>query len=183
MCNERVEGCALAWADERGDDRAGVAGPCDDRVGDHTGQDRGRYEEPDQQMTRSPLQSESDLLTVCFVSFAGRARRDSFRNEVVLGCGETQLCRGRPAAVIVKPRAVEKVARVPAGGFPLVHSHEERRLLGQVVAVLIDPIPQPVPFGQQGFVGDFDRRAAGRRVTISARSRYARTCRSHCAGR
>ena len=77
----------------------------------------------------------------------------------------------------------EQVAGVAAGGLPLVDGHEERRLLGEVVAVLVDPVPEAVPFGEQCFVGDLDRRAAGRRIAIEREEAIAGERVDHVAQR
>lgn len=159
---------------EYGDEPAGIVRPCEDRIRDHTGQGRGGSEQSHQLATRSTLQFEAEPFAIGFVCFAGSPRCDRGRDEVVLCGRQAELCRRRPATVVVEPRALQQVAGVAAGRFPLVHGNEERCLLDQIVAVLIDPVPQSMPLGEQGLVGDLDRRAAGCRIAIEREEAVAR---------
>ncbi len=181
--DQLVERARLATKLERNDDPAGFVRPGEDRIGDHAGQHRRSDEQPGELPSRPTLQPQPLHFTLRLVGGVGLRHGHSGSEEVLLRRGEPQLGARRPAPVVVEPRSVQQIPGVATRGLPLVDGDQECRLLGEVVTVLIDPVAQPVPFGEQRLVRDLDRRAAGCGITIEREQSVAREHVDHVAQR
>jgi hypothetical protein len=89
-------------------------------------------------------------------------------DEVPLGPVKGDVGLGRPAGQQVERRPAQQVIVVAAGPVPLVGRRRQAALLAHVVTATVDPSSEPIPFGQQGLVGDLDGRSPGDRVAIEA---------------
>ena len=101
---------------------------------------------------------------------------DGVVDEGAFGLGELQSTRRGPTLVVVEPRSREEVTGIATRCLPLVHGDSEARVRREILAALVDPVAQPVPLGEQSFVGDLDGWRTGGRIAVEGEQAIAREC-------
>lgn len=92
--------------------------------------------------------------------FAGPGLRGGKRDEIAFGVGEgSSVVAEEFLSVRQRAAGGEEVVRMAFLRFPACDCFGEARAAAQEVAVLLHPRCNPLPSGEQGFVGDADDRS------------------------
>ncbi len=91
---------------------------------------------------------------------------DARLDVLALGPADREIGRCGPRRDLLQLCAPEQEAGVAIGTAPLPGRANQAPVLTQVLARIVDPRAEPCPRGEQGLVGDLDRRLPGRRLPI-----------------
>jgi hypothetical protein len=89
--------------------------------------------------------------------------------ERALARGEGEVGRSRPGFELRQAPLARQVLWIPAGVVPLRDCVDEAPVEEQGVATLSDPVPKPLPLGQDRLVGDLDGRRPCQRLAVEGK--------------
>ncbi len=86
--------------------------------------------------------------------------------QLLLVGGERKVGGGGPGLVLGQPPAPQQVILGSPGPLPVDHGSTQPAAQQELFAMGAEPIPHSPPLGEQGLVGDLDRRASGGAVPV-----------------